>query len=98
MKKELINLIIADEELSIEDKSNLFEKLFNASHGLDRFISPGFYLHTDKNEETSEVDMQLWYRNVDESGMTSHGPTNYSADQIVEMMKREYLSKKGRTK
>ncbi len=95
--KALLDLIIADEELSLEDKSNLIEKIINASHGLNKFVAPGFYLHTDKNEK-GELDMQLWYRNTDDSGMTMHGPTNYNATKIVEMMKSEYLSQKGKTK
>ena len=95
--KDLLKLIIADEELSLEDKSNLIEKIISASHGQDRFVTPGFYLHTDKNA-AGELDMQLWYRNVDENGMTDQGPTYYNADIIVEMMKKEYLSQKGKTK
>ena len=51
---------------------------------------PGFYLHTDKLENGS-IDMQLWYRNVDEMGTTMHGPTNYDADKIVELMKQNCL-------
>ena len=35
--------------------------------------------------------MQLWYRNVDEMGTTMHGPTNYDADKIVELMKQNCL-------
>ena len=96
--KDLILQIINDEELTPEDKSNLVEKLIKASHGIDRFVTPGFYLHTETNTETGEVDIQLWYRNVDESGTTMHGPTDYSSDKIVEMMKSEYLSQKGRLK
>ena len=61
---------------------------------MDRFVTPGFYLHTDKNQEIGEIDIQLWYKNVDESGMTMHGPTNYNSDKIVEMMKNECLNKK----
>ena len=95
---ELINRIIKDEELSAEDKAVLIEKVFKASHGMDRFITPGFYLHTDKNEETGEIDIQLWFRNVDESGTTMHGPTNYDCDAIVDMMKNECLNEKGKIK
>ena len=95
---ELISRIINDEELSPEDKTILIEKVFKASHGMDRFVTPGFYLHTDKNEETEEIDVQLWFRNVDESGMTMHGPTNYNSDTIVEMMKNECLNKKTHSK
>lgn len=94
---ELISLIINDEDLSAEDKTILIEKVFKASHGMDRFVTPGFYLHTDRNEETGEIDVQLWFRNVDESG-TMHGPTNYDSGVIVEMMKSECLAQKGKLK
>ena len=96
--KDLISQIINDGELSPEDKSNLIEKLFKASHGIDNAIAPGFYLHTDIKQESDEINIELWYRNVDESGMTSHGPTNYDSYQIIEMMKNEYLSQKGKSK
>jgi hypothetical protein len=98
--KDLISQIIADEELSVEDKSNLIEKIIKASHGIDQFIAPGFYLRVDpeKIKETGEIDIQLWYRNVDESGMTMHGPTNYDNSKIIEMMKQEYLSQKSKSK
>ena len=96
--KELISLIVNDIELSNEDKIDLLEKMVNASHGLDSFVAPGFYLHTDKNEQTGELNMQLWFRNEDENGMTSHGPTNYSSEMIIEMMKKECLNKKGNVK
>ena len=98
--KELITRIISDEELSVEDKSNLIEKIVKASHGMDRFIAPGFYLHTDYEniQKTGDIDIQLWYRNVEESGMTMHGPTYYDNNTIFEMMKQEYLSQKGKSK
>ena len=96
--KDLITQIINDEELSAENKSDLIEKIVKASHGIDKFVAPGFYLHTDKNQETGEIDIQLWYRNVDESGMTMHGPTNYDNSKIIEMMKQEYLSQKSKSR
>ena len=96
--KDLITQIISDEELSVEDKSALIEKIFMASHGINRFVAPGFYLHTDKNQETGEIDIQLWYRNVDESGMTMHGPTHYDNSKIIEMMKQQNLSQKSKSK
>ena len=95
---ELIRRIINDEELSPEDKIVLIEKVYNASHGMNRFVTSGLYLHPDKNEETGEIDVQLWYRNVDESGMTMHGPTNYNSDVIFEIMKKACLNQKGKLK
>ena len=35
------------------------------------------------NECGSSDDLECWYRNVDESGQTDHGPTNYTPDEIV---------------
>ena len=96
--KALITQIINDEELSVEDKSALIEKIVKASHGIDKFVASGFYLHTDKNQETGEIDIQLWYRNVDESGMTMHGPTNYDNSIIIKMMKQEYLNQKSKSR
>ena len=98
--KDLINTIISDEELSSENKSYLIEKIIKASHGIDRFIAPGFYLRTDprKIQENGEIDIQLWYRNIDDSGMTMNCPTNYDNNKIIEMMKQEYLSQKGKSR
>lgn len=96
--KDLINQIINDGELSPEDKSNLIEKLIKASHGIDSVVEPGFYLHTDIKQESDDINIELWYRNVDESGMESHGPTNYDSYQIIDMMKNAYYSQKGKSK
>ncbi len=89
---ELIEKIINDEELSNEEKTILIKKVVNASHQINRFITPGFYLHTDIRPDES-IDMQLWYRNVDENGTTEHGPTDWDSDKIIRMMKEEYLNK-----
>ena len=96
--KDLMVRIINDEELSSEDKGILIEKVVNAGKGIDRFITPGLYLHTDCDEKTDKISMQLWYRNVDDSGMTMHGPTNYNVDMIVELMKDSLLNKKTKSK
>lgn len=96
--KDLIVQIINDEELSVEDKSNFIEKIVKASHGMDRFVTPGFYFHTDINKETGEIDIALWYRNVDEYGTKEHGPTNYDNSQIVEMMKQGYSQQRAQKK
>ena len=93
MMKEIIERIINDESLSREDKSTIIERVDYASHGINKFITPGLYLRSELNENSNEIDMQLWYRNVDESGMINHGPTNYDSDQITELMKIECLKK-----
>lgn len=91
---ELIEKVMADEELSEEDKVVLIERIVNASHGIDRFVTPGLYLHTAVNQEEGVINMSLWYRNEDENGMTDHGPTNYNSNTIVSIMKKECLNKK----
>ncbi len=96
--KDLIDYIINDDELSAEDKSALIEKIVKASHGIDRIVTPGLYFNTEVNERTGEIDMQLWYRNVDEAGRTMHNPTGFDSTQIAEIMKNEYLSQKGNVK
>lgn len=96
--KDLISKIINDSELSEEDKINFIEKIINASHEMDNIVAPGFYFHADKNQENGEIDLQLWYRNVDESGMTMHGPTNYDNNRIIQMMKQEYFNQNRKSK
>ena len=93
---ELIELIMNDEELSIQEKTMLIEKVATSSHGIDKQVTPGFYLHTNI-VDNAFVDVQLWYRNVDESGTVSHGPTNWNAAKIVQLMKEE-LIKHSKTK
>ena len=93
MREELVSIRENDEELLPEDKDSLINRLFDAIDGIDKDVAPGFYLHSEKNAETGKTDIQLWFRNVDENGMTDHGPTNYSANQIVDMLKTQYLNK-----
>jgi len=52
-------------------------------------ITDGLYLK--KNEDGS---VECWYRNIDENGVTDHGPTNYNVDQVIE----EYRHSRGITK
>ncbi len=90
--KELIERIIFNESLSDADKAILINKVVNASHGIDKFVNDGYYLHTTKNQN-GDIDIQLWFRNVEENGETMHGPTNYTISQIIEFMKENCLEK-----
>ena len=89
--KDLISRIISDEEISVEDKCILIEKLIKATHDIDRFVAPGRYLHTEIDYSTGDFDIQLWYRMEEDSGMRYHGPTNQSNDVIIELMKERCL-------
>ena len=90
---ELVEKIINDESISNEDKIVLIDRLINASHGKNRFITPGLYLRAEINPETEELDMQLWFRNEEIGGETMHGPTDYDKDEILDQMKSNCLGK-----
>ena len=89
---ELIEKIIFSDDLTSEQKSNLIMRVLNASHGIEKFLAEGYYLRSKKNEETNSIDIQLWYRNVDPSGMTHNGNTNYNVDAILEFMKQTCIT------
>lgn len=95
---DLIVAIMKNEELSNEQKLTLILKVANASHGIDRFVAPGFYLHTEEKSEGKDIDMQLWYRNIDENGATMHGPTNYDTNTILKIMEENCLDKSNHRK
>lgn len=82
---ELIEKIF-DLEISDMEKKVLIQKVVNASHGLNRNLSDGCYLKAIQNPETLDIDIQLWYRNATETGMTMNGPTNLDKDGIIELM------------
>ena len=90
---ELIEKIIFDAELSDEQKARLIIKVTNASHGIDRLVTDGFYLHAQENRKTGAIDIKLWYRNEDPSGMIQHGDTHYDTDAILAFMKKHSLTK-----
>jgi hypothetical protein len=92
---KIIDLIMNDVELSEKEKSILVKKIVMSSHGINRFITPEYFFHTEKKKDGS-IDMQLWYRSTDENDNAIHGNTNWSSRQIVEFMKKEYFTlKKG---
>ena len=69
---------ILNSELSTEEKTELIARIHHTSKIMD-----GFYLKKD-----NEGHLECWYRNVDENGVTDHGPTNFDAQQVVS----EYIS------
>jgi hypothetical protein len=70
---------ILNSELTEEQKNDLIGKIY--ANGT---ITSGLYLR--KDEATG--DFQCWFRNVDENGMTDHGPTDYSPAEIIAEYKR----------
>lgn len=71
--KELLDVILSS-EMEKEAKVELLDRIYKTGT-----IAPGFYLR----REDSTDELECWYRNVDENGMTDHGPTNYTPEQVV---------------
>lgn len=70
--EELIRNII-ESELTEEEKISMLNNIMTKGR-----INDGFYLKQD-----NEGNLECWYRNEDEYGTTDHGPTNYTAEQVV---------------
>ena len=70
--EELIRNII-ESELTEEEKISMLNNIMTKGQ-----VSDGFYLKKD-----NEGNLECWYRNEDEYGTTDHGPTNYTAEQVV---------------
>ena len=70
--EELIRNII-ESELTEEEKIALLNNIMTKGR-----INDGFYLKEDENGE-----LECWFRNIDEFGTADHGPTNYTAEQVV---------------
>ena len=73
--EELIRNII-ESELSEEEKISLLNNIMTKGR-----INEGLYLKKDE-----EGNLECWFRNEDEYGTTDHGPTNYTAEQIVNVV------------
>ena len=72
--EELIRNII-ESELTEEEKISMLNNIMTKGR-----INDGFYLKQD-----NEGNLECWYRNEDEYGTTDHGPTNYTAEQVVDV-------------
>ncbi len=72
--EELIRNII-ESELSEEEKISMLNNIMTKGQ-----VSEGLYLKQD-----NEGNLECWFRNVDENGVTDHGPTNYTAEQVVDI-------------
>ena len=83
--KDLIQGIL-DSELTEEQKNDFIAKIQESNK-----ITDGLYLR--KDEATG--DYQCWFRNVDEDGMTDHGPTNYGVEEVIAEYKRSLGIAKG---
>ena len=70
--EELIRNII-ESELTEEEKISMLNNIMTKGQ-----VSDGLYLKKD-----DEGNLECWYRNEDEYGTTDHGPTNYTAEQVV---------------
>ena len=75
--RELMEAIITS-DLDQEGKTDLLTRISTSAQVCD-----GFYL---KKDEQGLVE--CWFRNVDENGVTDHGPTNYNVHQVIEEYKR----------
>ena len=71
--RELLDSILKA-EMEREQTVELLDRIYRTGT-----IMPGLYLRKDDSSD----DLECWYRNVDESGQTDHGPTNYTPDEIV---------------
>ena len=72
-------------------REELVEFLSNVYKG---YVAPGFYLRKADGSD----ELECWFRNVEESGQTMHGPTNYGPDEVVgaykESVHNQYVSGK----
>ena len=71
---ELLNM-----ELDNEKKANIIERITTTGR-----INDGLYLR--KNQEGK---LECWFRNIDENGVTDHGPTGYDVEDITREIKSE---------
>jgi len=72
--EELIRNII-ESELTEEEKISMLNNIMTKGQ-----VSDGLYLKKD-----NEGNLECWFRNEDEYGTTDHGPTNYTAEQVVDV-------------
>lgn len=72
--RELMDSIL-EREMDNDKKGQLLEDIY-----LRGKITNGLYLR--RNAGTDELE--CWYRNVDESGQTEHGPTYYGPEEILD--------------
>ena len=88
--KELIEIIIEDEELTRPEKQILVSKLFKASRNPDEYITSAYFLRS-KVQENNVIDMKLWHIKLDNNSAPTYEPTNFDNYQIIEFMKKELL-------
>ena len=91
--KELIEIIIEDEEITRQEKQILLSKLLAASRNPDEYITPYYFIRS-KVGDKSNIDMKLWHKIVGENGNLTCEPTNYDNNQIIDFLKSELLENK----
>ena len=89
--KEMFDLIIDSDVMTYEEKSLMIERLFNASHGINIFVTKDLFFKFFFNSQKGESDLQLWYRNIRNDGLCTYGNTEYSKDQILDLLHRQYI-------
>lgn len=94
----LIEKVFDYENLTSEEKRMIMDRVYAVKYGQAKFIMPGFKLKTVEIQNSEDMLVQLYYRNVDQSGNTNTGPTHYNNDQILELMANEVKKQKGITK
>ena len=74
--KELLDAIKSS-DLSLEAQIDLMYKIV-----IQKKVSNGLYV-----KEVEDGCIECWYINIDEDGTTYHGPTNYTAEDIIDVYK-----------
>ena len=80
--QELMATIVSS-DMDDQRKTDLLTRVFSTGK-----ITDGLYLK--KGEDGL---LECWFRNVDENGMTDHGPTNYDVNRVVEEYKNSVMTK-----
>ena len=89
--ENLIGTIFDDEDLNLEEKKTLINKVFCASHDIDRQVGSNFILRTGICQGDN-IPIELWSL-YDDKGNRTPRPTDYNTKQIVDTMKEYCLEK-----
>ena len=87
----LINLIMDSEQMMPQEKVQHILTIMEAEAGFNTLGVEGLYLKVINND--NGLDLQLWYCNSNETG-----DTQYSKEQILNIMHQEYLKKERQNK
>ena len=97
--KELFALLIKCDYMDREEKGKITNLLLNAIVADTQPINDGLYIKVYNTEDAEKMDIELWYKNVDEDGNIEHGNTGYNKEQILRSLYDNYAKEKetGRT-